>query len=441
MCEHEFLSIPRAKLSFSSKSPYGFEAQELCDFVAANLKQEQFPYLRRNLYMMEEHLEAAGIDYRNMIPGSEEDLLSETAVTKDSLKKVSDDVVRIDRSGRVILNDDHKRTLHHIVKAIGKNKWEDATQLLLAVYDSEIDFDAEDIEIYKRVAGYYRHNLDVDQQAGAFTASEDLCIMYLYKCWNKSLQGTGLWNQIARHMKSRTAPQVQNRLTRVTDDSQDITLDNMKKCSDDETSCPALHHFDQSHVISLTIFPKSTISSSSDVTIKLQYEVRFVVAGTAEELFMLPCKYTALRCSHMGLEQHKFTYDPDKPPEQFLNYLKLTFANSLKKADLVDNSLNFNQICYRGEDIHSIMSRAEKERFILPKEDFMRLNRRQVGAGVMSPGSPSPRMASPAGVNTPAGTPSPGAGRARGRPRSSAATPVTSNSPGARGQKRKSLID
>ena len=37
-------------------------------------------------------------------------------------------------------------------------------QLLLAVHDSEIDFDAEDIEIFKRVAGYYRANLDTDMQ-------------------------------------------------------------------------------------------------------------------------------------------------------------------------------------------------------------------------------------------------------------------------------------
>lgn len=104
---------------------------------------------------MEDHLTKAGIDYRGILPGGGAGQ-NKIVVTKDSLKKSSDGVVRIDAAGRVILNDDHKKTLHHIVKAIGKNKWEDATQLLLAVYDSEIDFDAEDVEIYKRVAGFYR---------------------------------------------------------------------------------------------------------------------------------------------------------------------------------------------------------------------------------------------------------------------------------------------
>ena len=66
-------------------------------------------------------------------------------------------MVRIDAGGRVVLAPEHEATLRHIVKAIGKNKWAEATQLLLAVYDSEIDFDAEDVEIYKRVAGYFRY--------------------------------------------------------------------------------------------------------------------------------------------------------------------------------------------------------------------------------------------------------------------------------------------
>ena len=55
---------------------------------------------------------------------------------------------------------------------------------------------------------------------------------------------------------------------------------------------------------------------------QLQHEVRFLVAGTHKKIFLLPCKYTAIRCTHMGMEQQKFTYDPEKPGHQFLTYLK-----------------------------------------------------------------------------------------------------------------------
>ena len=116
------------------------------------------------------------------------------------------------------------------------------------------------------------------------------------------------------------------------------------------------------------------------MTTKLQHEVRFVVAGTRAELFMLPCKYTAIRCTHLGMEQNKFTYDPERPAQQFEQYLKLTFANSLKKAGLVADTFEFSSLRYSGPDIHTLMRAAEQERFVLPKEDFMRLNRRQVAA-------------------------------------------------------------
>merc|ERR1719410_1229293 len=126
-------------------------------------------------------------------------------VTKDTLRSDTSSMVKIDANGRVMMGPDHQNTLRQIIKAIGKNKWEDATQLLLAVYDSEIDFDVEDVEIYKRIAGYFRHNLDVDQQAGPIREEEDKCVMYLYKAWHNTMQGDSLWNVIARHLKSRTA--------------------------------------------------------------------------------------------------------------------------------------------------------------------------------------------------------------------------------------------
>ena len=43
--------------------------KDLCDFISSNVKQEHFPYLRRNVYTMEDQLTAAQIDYRNVMPG------------------------------------------------------------------------------------------------------------------------------------------------------------------------------------------------------------------------------------------------------------------------------------------------------------------------------------------------------------------------------------
>ena len=85
-CDHEF-TIPRAKLSFSSKSPYGFDVKDLCDFVSSNVRKEHFPYLRRNIYSMEDFLSAANVDYRNMMP-SGENQPAKVVVTKDNLKNL-----------------------------------------------------------------------------------------------------------------------------------------------------------------------------------------------------------------------------------------------------------------------------------------------------------------------------------------------------------------
>ena len=126
----------------------------------------------------------------------------------------------------------------------------------------------------------------------------------------------------------------------------------------------ATFNHDKGFVFSLTIFQKNT--TGLDVTSKLQREVRFLVAGTPEEIFLLPCKYTAIRCTHMGMEQTKFTYDPTRPDEQFLTYLKLTFANALKKAGLVDNpDFHFTDLTYNGDGIHEIMTLVESERFVI----------------------------------------------------------------------------
>ena len=129
------------------------------------------------------------------------------------------------------------------------------------------------------------------------TEEEDKCVMYLYKAWHKTMAGDNLWNLIARHIKSRTAPMLRNRFLRVTPGTNCINLDNMKRNSEDPTH-PATRHYNNAHVISLTIFPKAS-STIMDITTKLQHEVRLLVAGTMLEIFLLPCKYTALRCTHM----------------------------------------------------------------------------------------------------------------------------------------------
>ena len=283
-------------------------------------------------------------------------------------------------------------------------------------------------------------HLDQDQKVGPITDTEDAHVMYLYKAWHNTMQGTNLWNHIARHIKSRTAPMLQNRFNRISPNESDINFANMKKYSDDLTH-PASYHFHQSHTMSLTIVGKSS-STIMDITTKLQHEVRMVVAGTPMEVFLLPCKYTAIRCTHMNMEQNKFTYDPDKPDQQFLNYLKLTFANSLKKAKLVDSNFEWNSIIYNGENIHSIMATAEAERFILPKDDFMKLNRRQVGANMLP--NPTQNPPSPAGQprQPPAGQPPPAPKRGRGRPpKHSSTNPQNLPSNIERGLKRKSFID
>jgi len=436
-CEHDF-GLPRAQLAFSPKSPYGFETIELCQFIANNAKKEHLPYLRRNVYTMEEFLEKANIDYRNATPYGDQP--SKMVVTLDSLKKEGVTPLRIDASGRVFLNKEHETTLKKIVKAVGKNRWEDTTQLLLACFDHEIDFDAEDIEIYKRVAGYYRHNLDADQKVLPFVETEDKCIMFLYKTWHKTMQGDNLWNHIARHMKGRTAPQVRNRFNRTTQNPEDITLENMKNFSDDLNN-PSTYNYNNAYVFSLTIFPKSS-TTIMDITTKLQHEVKFLVAGTPRELYLLPCKYTAVRCTHMGMEQNKFTYDPERPADQFITYVKLTYANALKKAKIVDNDFDYSEIEYYGEGIHAIMGVAEEERFVVPKEEFMRLNRRQVAAAAaFSPMGVSPmrpRLAPPGGPIPVPVTPQPRGGGTRGRPRGSGARNVTPklNPPSAKRKKQ-----
>eukprot|EP00092_Neocalanus_flemingeri_P041086 GFUD01044743.1.p1 GENE.GFUD01044743.1~~GFUD01044743.1.p1 ORF type:complete len:582 (-),score=118.59 GFUD01044743.1:147-1892(-) len=382
-CIHEF-AIPQAKLMFAPQSSFGINPEELCKFVANNVKKEHLPYLRRNVPSLEEFMETAKIDFRDFNQREIKDKIRNNALPAKPIKNKHVGPLHIDGRGVVTMEAEHEQTLKNIVKAIGKSRWADATQLLLASHENVVDFDAEDVEIFKRIAGYYQRNLDPDKSLGEFTADEDKCIIFLHKIWNKTMQGDALWNHLARHMKGRNAPQVKNRFLRTSQNSKDLTLENINKYSHD-FSRPAIFNHNKGHVFSLTIFQKNT--EGMDVTSKLQREVRFLVAGTPEEIFMLPCKYTAIRCTHMGMDQQKFTYDPTRPDEQFLTYLKLTFANAMKKAGLItDPEFHFTDLVYTGDSIHQLMATVENERFLVPKEAFMRLNRRQIA--VPPAGSP-----------------------------------------------------
>jgi len=424
-CIHEF-AIPQAKLMYSPHSSYGISPEDLCNFINENVKKEHLPALEKNVPTLEDFMEAAKIDFRNLNQKGSKNFPRNLSLPTKKERNSNLKPFSINARGVITMESEHQQTLKNIVKAIGKNRWEDATQLLLAAHEHVVDFDAEDIEIYKRIAGYYQKNLDPDKSFGDFTLDEDKCIIFLWKIWNKSMQNDNLWNHLARHMKGRNAPQIKNRFMRVSENSKALTLENIKKYSHD-FSRPATFNHDKGFVFSLTIFQKNT--TGLDVTSKLQREVRFLVAGTPEELFMLPCKYTAIRCTHMGMEQNKFTYDPTRPDEQFLTYLKLTFANALKKAGLVDNpDFHFTHLNYNGDGIHQLMDQVESERFIVPKEAFMRLNRRNiaaptVGSPMFVPSADSPQALTavkrklPGSANETPEKVQPARGRGRGRGR------------------------
>ena len=91
--------------------------------------------------------------------------------------------------------------------------------------------------------------------------------MYLYRAWHNTMQGDNLWNHIARHLVGRTAPAIRNRFLRVTQNSNDVNLDNMKRFPD-KPELPATFAFNNSHVISLIILPKSS-STIMDITTKV----------------------------------------------------------------------------------------------------------------------------------------------------------------------------
>eukprot|EP00092_Neocalanus_flemingeri_P039620 GFUD01043146.1.p1 GENE.GFUD01043146.1~~GFUD01043146.1.p1 ORF type:complete len:618 (-),score=188.28 GFUD01043146.1:78-1931(-) len=386
-CKHEAClhgpGVETLQLGYRHKDRFGVDTGQLCEFIITNIPNKHMPYLRRNVHQLEAFMEASKINFHKSAVSTftRKDMkeVSRHAVTLESIKKTGVSPIRIDGSGKLNLKKEHEDTLKKIVKAVGKPRWEEVSKLLLAVYDHEVDYDVEDEEIYDRVARYYQLKLDPDLEIGVFTEDEDKCIIFMHKYWSKCMEEEDLWSHIARHMMGRTAQQVKNRFLRTTKNPTDLTLENIQKYPFDPKN-PATFNNDLAHIFALTVIPKST-SIDMEITTKLQHEVRFLVMGTKNEIFLVPCKDTAIRCTHSSMIHNNFTYDPARPPQQFVTYIKLTFTNGLKKAGLIEDpdNFHFSDIVYKGDGIHPVMLLAESERFIVPKEQFMQLNRKQEG--------------------------------------------------------------
>ena len=282
VCIHEF-SIPQVKLHHNPQSSHGINTKELSSFIANNCKKEHVPMLNKDPAVLDEFLIKAKLDFR---------VFNVHSKKSTEEKEAPNRLIVIDAEGEIHLEPHHQTSLSNIVKAIGKTRWEETVHLLLAQHEHIVDFDAEDVEIFRRFAQYYRRNLDQDLVSREWRREEEKVIIFLHSCWSKAMAGEALWHHIARHLQGRTGQQVKARFLRETDSPLDLTLANLKKYPGD-TSKPAVHYQARGHVISLTIYLKST--AGMEVTTRLQREVRFLVAGTSQEMFLLPCKYTALR--------------------------------------------------------------------------------------------------------------------------------------------------
>ena len=282
VCIHEF-SIPQVKLHHNPQTCHGLKAEELSSFIKNNCKKEYMSALSKSPAEINEFLVAAKVDFKEFNVHSNKYVEN----IKDPRK-----LIVVNEKGEIHLEPEHQQTLKNIVNAIGKTHWEDTVTLLLTKHDHIIDYDAEDIEIFKLFAQYYRRNLDQDMVCRDFTRDEEKCLLFLYKCWSGTMPGEGLWYHIARHLHGRNGQQLKARFLRQTENHLDITLNNLKKYQGD-TSKPVVYYHSKGHVISLTIFMKST--AGLEVTTRLQREARFLVVGTEEEIFLLPCKFTALR--------------------------------------------------------------------------------------------------------------------------------------------------
>ena len=355
------------ELRYNSKTRFGIDVGALCEFIITNIPSIHMPYLRRNVREIEAFLEASNINYRK--PNVKRDLKQllnkvQQEVTMESLRLEGKQPIRIDEEGDLHFTDDHEDMLRKIVANVGINHWEEVTKLLLAVFEYDVDIDLDDDEIYDKIKCYYESKLDPNLSSGFFTEDEDKCIIFMYKYWSKIMEDDQIWKQISQHLVGRSANQVKNRFLRTSQSPLDLTLENIVKYPDDKSN-PATFNTDMAHMFSLTVVQKN-LATDLEITSKLQHETRYLVLGTCKEMFILPCKDFAIRPHHPGVVQHTFTYDPSRPPQQFVTFVKLTFGNGLKKLGLLDDPdrFNFNDIELHSPSIHQMMEEADRERSV-----------------------------------------------------------------------------
>ena len=283
-----------------------------------------------------------------------------------------DTLFNIDEAGKLHMKEEHEEILVKIVKAVGRKHWKEVTKLLIA----KVDVDNYDEEIHEKIRSYFETKLDPDLKSGQFTEDEDKCIIFMHKYWSMRRE---VWTNIARHLEGRTANQVKNRFQRKSGCPTDLTLNNILTYPDDPTN-PATFNNDLAHMFSLTIVKKNQ-APDLEITTKLQYEDNFLVMGTVRELYIRPYRDTAIQTEYHGIVAHDFTYDPNQRPQKFLTFIKRTFRNGLKKIGLLDDpdAFNFNNIDYNGPTIHELISQADRNRVIVPKDIFMVINRRMEG--------------------------------------------------------------
>ena len=350
---------------------FGIDTGKLSEFIITNIPNMHMPYLRRNVKEIEGFLEASEISFRRNAPASNKRDLKhllnkiQSEITMESLRLEGMPIIKIDEDSNLHLQEEHNQMLVKIVKAVGRNHWEEVTKLLIAVFEYEVDVDIDDEEIFDKIRVHYETNLDTDLASGPFTEAEDKCIIYMYKYWSKIMEDDVLWAQIARHLEGRTANQVKNRFLRSSSVPTDLTLENILSYPDDPSN-PATFNNDLAHMFALKMMRKG-LAPDMELTTKLQHEDQYLVMGTRQELFILPCKYTSVKCYYPGLVEHTFTYDPSRPPQQFITFIKLTFSNGLKKLGLLDDpaAFNFNNIEYTGDTIHQIAATADENRLIM----------------------------------------------------------------------------
>jgi len=299
----------------------------------------------------------------------------ENTTNREALKnnvQVKTEPLYYGSDNRIKFSPEQRTTFCNIVTSVGKERcWQTIFELLCMSFSKPVPEDCDqnvcpDDDLIENLRQFYLKELDPHRLIGPFTPKEDRQLLMLFRCW------PNIWKNIARHMPGRTASGVEKRV-KLLDSFQSVLQ-----------SVPG-----KSTAFSLVIIPKSGSVPKKDMAPRngfitnsygrrtdkkdkmalpaREFSLNCLVVGSRSELFLLPCKETALWCDHSKFPHKSFTYDPDKPDDQFTNYLKLSMCNELrKKCHILDPSFNFNEILYDGDGIHSLMQKAASSWFVIP---------------------------------------------------------------------------